>query len=85
MMVEQREVTMKKPFANPAEQRCLACDGAGFPAVKQPAQPGLRIYTARCKACAGKGRIWKADVPEQKSDGRYAGVRSARQLSYKRA
>ena len=57
---------MKKPFANPAEQRCSACDGTGFPAVKQPAQPSLRIYTARCKACAGKGRIWKADAPELK-------------------
>ena len=85
MMVESREVKMKKPFANPAEQRCSACDGTGFPAVKQPAQPQLRIYTARCKACAGKGRIWKADAPELKSDGRYAGVKSARQLSRKRA
>ena len=69
---------MKKPFANPAEQRCSACDGTGFPAVKQPAQPWLRIYTARCKACAG-------NAPELKSDGRYAGVKSARRLSYKRA
>jgi len=85
MMAELREVTMKKPFANPAEQRCSACDGTGFPAVKQPAQPWRRIYTARCKVCAGKGRIRKADFPEPKSDGRYAGVRSARQLSYKRA
>jgi len=61
---------MKKLFANPAEQRCLACDGAGFPAVKQPAQPGRRIYTARCKVCAGKGRILKADVPAQRGDSR---------------
>jgi DnaJ-class molecular chaperone len=68
---------MKKPFANPDEQRCSACDGAGFPAVKQPAQPGRRIYTARCKACAGKGRISRANVPALKSESRRTGAKSA--------
>jgi hypothetical protein len=29
-----------------AEVKCPACDGTGFPNVKQPVQPGRRIYTA---------------------------------------
>jgi hypothetical protein len=57
--VEPRESRMKKPFVNPAEQRCLACDGTGFPTVKQPAQPGRRVYPPPCKACDGKGRTSK--------------------------
>jgi DnaJ-class molecular chaperone len=52
---------MKTPFANPTEQRCPACDGTGFPVVKQPVQPGRRMYPAPCKECSGKGRITRAD------------------------
>ena len=37
--------------------RCEACDGTGFPKVKQPAKPGKRIYPAPCKGCGGKGRV----------------------------
>jgi DnaJ-class molecular chaperone len=68
---------MKKSFGNPAEQRCSACNGAGFPAVKQPTQPGRRIYTARCTVCAGKGRILKSNVAALKRESRYAGAKSA--------
>jgi DnaJ-class molecular chaperone len=52
-----REVQMKKSSAKPAEQRCPACNGTGFPAVKQPTQPGRKIYPVECKTCGGKGRI----------------------------
>jgi len=52
---------MKKPLANPTEQRCANCDGTGFPTVRQPAQPGRRMYSPPCKECGGKGRIPKAD------------------------
>jgi DnaJ-class molecular chaperone len=40
-----------------AERKCQACDGTGFPAVKQPVDPGRKIYAARCEKCDGKGRI----------------------------
>jgi DnaJ-class molecular chaperone len=40
-----------------AEVKCPACEGTGFPKVKQPAQPGRRIYPAPCQKCAGKGRV----------------------------
>jgi DnaJ-class molecular chaperone len=59
--VEPQEIPMKTPFANPTEQRCQACDGTGFPVVKQPAQPGRRTYPPPCKECDGKGRTPKAN------------------------
>jgi DnaJ-class molecular chaperone len=40
-----------------AETKCPACDGTGFIKVKQPTQPGRRIFPARCEECAGKGRV----------------------------
>jgi DnaJ-class molecular chaperone len=43
-----------------SEHRCPACNGTGFPAIKQPAQPNRRIYPVQCKMCAGKGRITDA-------------------------
>jgi DnaJ-class molecular chaperone len=49
-----------KLSAKPAEHKCPACKGTGFPAVKQPAEPGRKIYPARCSTCDGKGRIRKA-------------------------
>jgi DnaJ-class molecular chaperone len=39
------------------EHTCPACNGAGFPEVKQPPQPGRRIYPVQCKTCGGKGKI----------------------------
>ena len=39
------------------EHTCPACRGTGFPAVKQPVQPGRRIYPIKCVLCGGKGRI----------------------------
>ena len=41
----------------PREMKCDACDGTGFPKVKQPSEPGRRIYPAPCRKCGGKGRI----------------------------
>jgi hypothetical protein len=29
----------------------------GFEKVKQPTEPGRKIYPAKCKECLGKGRI----------------------------
>jgi hypothetical protein len=43
------------------EHMCVACNGTGFPAVKQPAQPGRKIYPVRCEACDGKGKITDAN------------------------
>jgi DnaJ-class molecular chaperone len=51
-----RRVQMKQP-PKISEHTCSACNGTGFPKVKQPAQPGRRIYPVQCKACAGKGKI----------------------------
>jgi DnaJ-class molecular chaperone len=39
------------------EVLCEACGGTGFQAVKQPAEPGRRIYPAKCPKCGGKGRL----------------------------
>jgi DnaJ-class molecular chaperone len=47
---------MKPIRSNPNEEKCPACNGTGFPAVKQPT-PGRRIYPPPCKACGGKGRM----------------------------
>jgi hypothetical protein len=42
-----------------AEVQCPGCHGTGFPAVKQPLQPGRKIFPAPCKQCLGKGRVPK--------------------------
>jgi DnaJ-class molecular chaperone len=39
------------------EIECPACEGTGFPSVKQPAQPSRKIYPAPCQQCLGKGRV----------------------------
>jgi hypothetical protein len=51
---------MPKLSAKLSERKCPACNGTGYPAVKQPAQEGRRIYPARCEKCGGKGRITEA-------------------------
>ncbi len=38
---------------------CPACSGTGFSKVKQPTQPGRKIYPIKCGECQGKGRIGK--------------------------
>ena len=48
---------MKRDKEPVAEIKCPACEGTGFQRVKQPAQPGRRIYPATCKECLGKGRL----------------------------
>jgi DnaJ-class molecular chaperone len=39
------------------ERVCPACNGTGYPAVKQPVQPGRRIYPIKCKSYDGKGKV----------------------------
>jgi DnaJ-class molecular chaperone len=46
-----------KPKEAVAEIKCPACEGTGFPKVKQPDQPGRRIFPAPCEKCGGKGRV----------------------------
>jgi DnaJ-class molecular chaperone len=48
---------MKTSLPKLTERKCPACDGTGFPVVKQPVLPGRKIYAARCEKCDGKGRI----------------------------
>ncbi|MEA2823000.1 MAG: hypothetical protein QOJ86_5004 [Bradyrhizobium sp.] len=48
---------MKTSIPKLAERKCPACNGRGFPAVKQPVDSGRKIYPARCASCDGKGRI----------------------------
>jgi DnaJ-class molecular chaperone len=43
------------------EHICEACNGTGFPAVKQPVQPGHKIYPVKCEARGGKGKITEAN------------------------
>jgi DnaJ-class molecular chaperone len=43
------------------EHTCAACNGTGFPVVKQPVLATRRIYPVKCEACAGKGRITDAN------------------------
>jgi len=38
------------------ERACPACNGTGYPVVKQPVQPGRRIYPVKCTSCDGKER-----------------------------
>ena len=56
-----RGITMPTFSAKPAERKCPTCNGTGFPPVKQPAQPGRKIYPARCERCDGKGWIEAAN------------------------
>jgi hypothetical protein len=39
------------------EHICKACDGTGFPTVKQPMLATHKIYPVKCEARSGKGRI----------------------------
>jgi DnaJ-class molecular chaperone len=50
---------MKQTKPGRIENKCAACRGTGFAVVKQPAQPGRRIYPPRCAKCHGSGRIRK--------------------------
>jgi DnaJ-class molecular chaperone len=43
------------------ERKCPVCDGSGHPPVKQPKEPGRRIYPARCERCDGKGWVEAAN------------------------
>jgi DnaJ-class molecular chaperone len=46
-----------KPEEIVAEIKCPACGGTGFSVVRQPFQPGRKIYPPPCTQCAGKGRV----------------------------
>jgi DnaJ-class molecular chaperone len=52
-----KKPSAKHPSTNSTEIKCPECDGTGFAPVKQPVQPGRKIYPAPCKKCGGKGRI----------------------------
>ena len=43
------------------EHKCEACNGTGFPVVKQPVLATHKIYPVKCEARAGKGRITDAN------------------------
>ncbi|MGY2908756.1 DnaJ-class molecular chaperone [Bradyrhizobium sp. URHC0002] len=43
------------------EHVCPACNGTGYPVVKQPVQPGRKIYPIKCKSCDGKGKVTDAN------------------------
>jgi DnaJ-class molecular chaperone len=48
------------------EHTCAACNGTGFPVVKQPALATHKIYPMKCEACAGKGRITDVELIRRK-------------------
>jgi len=48
---------MKKAREATPEMICPSCDGTGFQKLKQPTEPGRRIYPATCKECLGKGKV----------------------------
>jgi DnaJ-class molecular chaperone len=50
---------MKKPREALTEVICPACNGTGFRKIRQPANPGRKVYPPRCPECLGKGRIEK--------------------------
>ena len=52
---------MPKLSAKPIEHKCPVCKGTGLQKVKQPAQPGRKIYPARCERCDGKGWTTEAN------------------------
>jgi len=52
---------MPKMLPKAIEHKCPACNGRGYPPVKQPKEPGHRIYPARCEQCDGKGRVDTTD------------------------
>ena len=56
-----RGVQMSAMTQKIKEHTCAACNGTGFPVVKQPVLATRRIYPVKCEACAGKGRIADAD------------------------
>jgi len=53
--------TMTQKIQKIREHRCAACNGTGYPVVKQPALATRKIYPVKCEACAGKGRITDTD------------------------
>jgi DnaJ-class molecular chaperone len=52
-----------KPKEDLIDVICPACNGTGFPTVRQAVQPGRKIYSASCKRCFGKGRISEVICP----------------------
>jgi len=57
--IGRRGGKVKQPKTDLIEMKCSACDGKGFPPIKQPA-PGRRIYPPPCKTCGGSGHVKKA-------------------------
>jgi DnaJ-class molecular chaperone len=55
-----QDIRMKKTKITRIERKCPACNGTGFPTVKQPAKPGRKIYPPPCVKCEGMGRMREA-------------------------
>jgi DnaJ-class molecular chaperone len=51
----------KRDSLSEDEIKCKACNGTGFEVVKQPSEPGKKVYAARCKVCGGKGWVKKPE------------------------
>jgi DnaJ-class molecular chaperone len=51
--------SFKQQRANSTETevKCDVCKGTGLQSVHKAAQPGHRIFPAKCPKCAGKGRL----------------------------
>jgi DnaJ-class molecular chaperone len=43
------------------EHTCATCNGTGFPVAMQPMLPGRKIYSVKCTAFDGKGKITDAN------------------------
>jgi DnaJ-class molecular chaperone len=50
---------MKRPHEDLTEVICPVCNGTGLQNVKQPVQPGRKVFPPKCAECLGKGRINK--------------------------
>jgi DnaJ-class molecular chaperone len=62
---QKRSIELRRPersnmTSQIKEHTCMACDGTGFPPVKQPALATHRIYPVKCESCGGKGRVANA-------------------------
>jgi len=54
------EKAIKIKAGTEPEYQCVACHGTGFPPVRQPIQPGRKIYPAPRRKCGGKGKTKQA-------------------------
>ena len=65
--------------AVPVEEKCQACDGAGYQAVKQPSNPTAGYIRRLARNAAGKGGSQRARFSAAVESG--GGTAASRQLS----